>query len=124
MQAAFIFDSTMSAKLPAETAVYLRGTRDHTVQVAGHEVHYIKVPGYVKFGDHLINFFVRKLLKITDVPEYLNMLRFVYFSHMAAFYLLQNDYEHLLFASDELKQKVLLQTKQAAAYTARATVIA
>lgn len=123
MQAAFIFDSPMIAKLPAETVVYLPGTRDHTVQVAGHEVHYIKVPGYVKFGDHLVNFFVRKLLKITNVPEYLNMLSFVYFSHMAAFYLLQNDYEHVLFASDELKQKVLLQTKQAA-YTTRATVIA
>lgn len=70
-------------------------------------VQFIKLPGYIKAGDKVINTFVKKALKIEN--EYQDMLHFVYFSHMTSFYLSSRDFDQVLFENQILCEKVLIQ---------------
>ncbi|MCT1215628.1 hypothetical protein EFM09_03510 [Latilactobacillus curvatus] len=62
-------------------------------------VQLISIPGYVRFGDHIVNFFVKKIVKQGDVSAYSNMLQFVYFSHMMAYNVANTPVERLVFAT-------------------------
>ncbi len=87
------------------------------------DVNLIRIPWYVKTGDTLVNFFVRKILKIKDVPEYENMLQFVYFSHMSAFYLSNAEFDGIIFESQDLLVKTLPQCENEAHYRELSTVM-
>ncbi|WP_088809765.1 MULTISPECIES: hypothetical protein [Listeria] len=87
------------------------------------DVNLIRIPWYVKTGDALVNFFVRKVLKIKDVPEYENMLQFVYFSHMSAFYLSNAEFDEIVFENHDLLVKTLPQCENEARYREISTVM-
>ncbi|MCS8581486.1 hypothetical protein [Latilactobacillus curvatus] len=87
-------------------------------------VQLISIPGYVRFGDHIVNFFVKKIVKQGDVSAYSNMLQFVYFSHMMAYNVANTPVERLVFATQDLATKVLMQFDNQARYNNQITVLA
>ncbi|WP_225419698.1 hypothetical protein [Lapidilactobacillus wuchangensis] len=104
--------------IPADTTIYtLSG-----LVPADSKIVTIKIPGYVKFGDHILNFFVRKIIKNNPTPEYFNMLHFVYFSHMVAYELSVHPYDEISFATTDLQQKILMQFGNETRYAGKTTV--
>ncbi|MCP8859823.1 hypothetical protein LBW12_07555 [Latilactobacillus curvatus] len=87
-------------------------------------VQLISIPGYVRFGDHIVNFFVKKIVKQGDVSAYSSMLQFVYFSHMVAYNVANMPVERLVFATQDLAAKVLMQFDNQARYNNQMTVLA
>lgn len=87
-------------------------------------VQLISIPGYVRFGDHIVNFFVKKIVKQGDVSAYSNMLQFVYFSYMVAYNVANTPVERLVFATQDLATKVLMQFDNQARYNNQITVLA
>ncbi|MCT3526889.1 hypothetical protein [Latilactobacillus curvatus] len=87
-------------------------------------VQLISIPGYVRFGDYIVNFFVKKIVKQGDVSAYSNMLQFVYFSHMMAYNVANTPVERLVFATQDLATKVLMQFDNQARYNNQMTVLA
>jgi len=76
----------------------------------------VQIPSYINFGDDVVNLFMHTDTKLPEKPEFQNMLQFVYFSHMAAFYLSQQDYDQVIFEDSDLRDKVLLQFQNKAHY--------
>jgi len=83
----------------------------------------IKIPSYIMFGDDVVNLFVHLNTKLPQKPEFQNMLQFVYFSHMVAFYISQQDYSEVIFEDDDLREKVLLQFDNKKRYTGKTSLV-
>lgn len=83
----------------------------------------IKIPSYVNFGDDVVNLFMHLDTRLPEKPEFQNMLQFVYFSHMVAFYLSQQDYDRVIFEDHDLQDKILLQFKNREHYDGRVELI-
>jgi len=79
----------------------------------------VQIPSYVHFGDDVVKLFMHLDTKLPEKPEFQNMLQFVYFSHMAAFYLSQQDYDKVIFEDPDLRDKVLLQFQNKAHYAGK-----
>jgi len=79
----------------------------------------VQIPSYVNFGDDVVKLFMHLDTKLPEKPEFQNMLQFVYFSHMAAFYLSQQDYDQVIFEDPDLRDKVLLQFHNEAHYAGK-----
>ncbi|KRL66615.1 hypothetical protein [Companilactobacillus versmoldensis] len=95
-----------------DVTVYTLLTKENKKWADQHKgvgIQFVKTPIYVRAADKGINMFVKGILKIADVPEYNDMLHFVYFSHMVAYYLSQRDYRQIAFEDQILCEKVLLQ---------------
>lgn len=107
------------------TVIYAPDNAANRVQAAKQSnVQLISIPGYVRFGDHIVNFFVKKIVKQGDVSAYSNMLQFVYFSHMMAYNVANTPVERLVFATQDLATKVLMQFDNQACYNNQITVLA
>ncbi|WP_157997874.1 hypothetical protein [Latilactobacillus curvatus] len=63
-------------------------------------------------------------MKQGDVSAYSNMLQFVYFSHMMAYNVANTPVERLVFATQDLATKVLMQFDNQARYNNQMTVLA
>ncbi|MFD1472122.1 hypothetical protein [Companilactobacillus mishanensis] len=89
----------------------------------GTSIRFIKIPSYVNIGDKVVNGFEKHILKIHDQSEYVNMLHFVYFAHMAAYYIANKEYTQVLFENANLQSKVLMQFGNGMKYLDCADVI-
>jgi len=83
----------------------------------------IEIPSYVKFGDDVVNLFKHLNTKLPEKPEFQNMLQFVYFSHMTAFYLSQQNYDEIIFEDGDLRDKILLQFDNRKRYAGKTDLI-
>lgn len=83
----------------------------------------IKIPNYVNFGDDVVNIFMNLNVKLPEKPEFQNMLDYVYFSHLVAFYLSQQDYDKLLFEDSDLRDKILVQFKNQKHYLGKTALL-
>lgn len=64
----------------------------------------IEIPSYIKFGDTIINSFMKKFMRKSDKR---NVLEFNYFANRVAAYLKKNGYDEIIFENDKLKNKIL-----------------
>lgn len=83
----------------------------------------IKIPSYVNFGDDVVNIFMYLNLKLPERPEFQNMLEYVYFAHLVAFYLSLQDYDRLFFEDSDLRDKILIQFKNREHYLGKTALI-
>jgi len=83
----------------------------------------VKIPSYINFGDDVVNIFMHLNTKLPEKPEFQNMLQFVYFSHMVAFYISLQNYDEIIFEDSDLRDKVLLQFKNKERYADRISLV-
>lgn len=69
---------------------------------------FIKIPNYISLGEDLANVFT-DTVRLPDTTGYRNILQYVYFSHMVAFYISQQNYSKIIFEDDDLRDQVLKQ---------------
>lgn len=68
----------------------------------------VKIPSYIFLGEDLANVFV-DAVRLPDTSDYRNILQYVYFCHMVAFYIAQQDYDEIIFEDDDLRDQILKQ---------------
>lgn len=110
MKAIVAIDLTEAPQVDNNTKIYAALTKNNKKWANEHKgvgVSFIKTPEYITFGDKAMSVFVHKIMKIKT--EHSNMLQFVYFAHMAAFYISNTDYDEVTFENQVLCEKVLLQ---------------
>lgn len=110
MKAIVAIDLTEAPQVDSDTRIYTVLNKKNKKWASEHRgvgVQFIKTPSYISFGDKAMSTFVHKIMKIHT--EHSNMLQFVYFAHMAAFYISNADYQEVTFENQTLCEKVLLQ---------------
>ena len=83
----------------------------------------IEIPTYVSFGDDVVNLFLHSNANLPEKPEFQNMLQFVYFAHMTAFYLSQQNYDEVIFEDRDLREKILLQFDNRKRYSGKTSLL-
>ncbi|WP_125710234.1 hypothetical protein [Companilactobacillus zhongbaensis] len=110
MKAIVAMDLTEAPEIGNNTKIYTVLNKKNKKWANNHKgvgVHFIKTPSYIAFGDKAMSTFVHKAMKIDT--EFNNMLQFVYFAHMTAFYISNAEYDEVIFENQMLCEKVLLQ---------------
>lgn len=64
----------------------------------------ITIPGYIKFGDNIINSFLKKFVKKSSKHD---ILMFNYFTNRVSRYIKKNSYDDIIFENDKLKSAIL-----------------
>lgn len=82
----------------------------------------IKVPNYIFLGEDLANIFA-DTVRLPDTTGYRNILQYVYFSHIVAFYISQQDYSEIIFEDDDLKDQVLKQFDNQTKYARKTSLV-
>lgn len=64
----------------------------------------IKIPGYVKMNDAILNAFIKKFMKKSTKHD---ILKFNYFTRRAAAYIKKVSYDEIIFENDKLKHAIM-----------------
>lgn len=75
----------------------------------------IEIPNYIKYGDFVLNKFIKKFLKKSQKRD---LLTFNYFANQVAYYLKNHSYDEVIFQNQQLKNKILPNFKNKNEYVA------
>lgn len=76
----------------------------------------IEIPGYINFGDIIINKFIKKFMKKSRKRD---LLKFSYFTNRVAEYLKTSSYDEIIFENSQLEKKILPNFKNGNEYIAK-----
>lgn len=76
----------------------------------------VEIPNHIKFGDNLLNSFIKKFFKKSQKR---NLLTFNYFAKKVADYLKNHPYDEVIFENDALKNKILPNFKNKNEYVVK-----
>lgn len=82
----------------------------------------VKIPSYIFLGEDLANVFA-DTVRLPDTDDYRNILEYVYFSHLVAFFIAQENYDEVIFEDNDLRDQILKQFNNKERYAAKSSLI-